>query len=484
MLARNRSTLLLSDNIPRKQTPIAAWLGIGALSLFLGIASGFGPEGFSRMPALLHTVLIAATQVLFFLVLPKRMSQPIQILAAMVLGILAGVLLSKMGETLFVNEYLGIFGTVFILLLKLVIIPLIFVSIVCGVAGIGDTAKLGRLGGKAVAYYLCTTFVAVMIGMICVNLLKPGAGVEKPAGPEVVAETEEGYLSVGRRLKEQILPGVIQNPIMAGQSPLVIIFFALVLGAALAARKKESAAMMAVFEGLDKAFIQIVLWVMLLAPIGVFALMAQAIAVLGIDYLGDLAKYCLTVLLGLGLHWCLLVFAVLGLGARFSPMRFVRGMAPAMQLAFSTSSSTATLPVTIRCASRRIGVDEDVAGFVLPIGATINMDGTGMYQAIAAIFIAEVYGIDLSMGQQFAIFITAITMSIGAAGIPGVGLSLLSVVLMSAGLPVEGLGIVAGVDRLLDMCRTLLNVTGDSVGAILIAKSEGALGEPPEDAAA
>lgn len=459
-------------------------LGIGALSLALGIASGFLESGFQAGPAALHTFLIAATQALFFMVLPRRMSQPTQILLAMVLGVLSGWLMSRLGMSAFVTEYLGFFGTLFILLLKVVVIPLIFVSILCGVAGIGDAARLGRLGGKAVAYYLSTTCVAVLVGITVVTLLQPGTRVQG-LDPSVAAEATapdaaDPWMSVGRRVQEQFLPRVIQNPIMAGQDTLVIIFFALLLGSALAMRREESAPVLAVLEGLNKAFIQIVLWVMMLAPIGVFALMAKAVSEMGINFLGGLAMYVLTVLLGLGLHWCILVFVLLGVILRVPPLRFIRGMAPALELSFSTSSSSATLPVTIDCATRRVGVDKDVAAFMLPIGATINMDGTALYLSVAAIFVAEIYGLGLNFGQELAIFLTAVAMSVGAAGIPGAALPLLAVVLMSVGLPAEGIGIVAGVDRFLDMCRTFLNVSGDAIGTVVVSKTEGTMRDPDE----
>lgn len=468
-------------------------------SLILGCVSAQTPVGYSLATALLHFIVLASAQILFFYVLPKFMKQPMQILAAMIVGIFVGWLLQRIGHEAFVLDYIGIYGRLFILLLKLVVLPLIFVSIVCGVAGIGDIARLGRLGGKAIAYYLCTTVVAVAIGLLFVNLIQPGRHTEGLVIPDATSQVgvsdagqgegegegegvaqEPAPISFGRTIQDKILPAFIQNPIMAGQNPLVIIFFALLLGAALAAQKEISASAINVFRGLDRAFITIVLWVMKLAPIGVFALMSVAIARLGLDYITTLALYCITVLLALGLHWCLLIFVLLGLVLRVSPRRFIKGMAPAFELAFSTSSSSATLPVTIDCASRRVGVDKDVANFMLPIGATINMDGTALYQAIAALFIAQVYGIDLSIGQQLGIFFIAVAMSVGAAGIPGAGLALLVPILGWANIPIEGIGIVAGVDRFIDMCRTFVNVSGDSVGTVLITKSEGsdlAMGE-------
>ena len=456
-------------------------IGCALLALFLGIASGTGEEAATPLWVAVHTLVIGGALGLFLFVLPGRMSLPAQIFVAMIAGVLTGWLFFSLGNEAFIDEYVGIFGRLFVLLLTLVIIPLIFVSIVCGVSGIGDVTKLGRLGGKTVAYYLGTTSVAVLVGLMMINVLKPGSGLD----PDQVLDPgalESGYgeafRSLGVRIQEDFLPTIIQNPIMAGQSPLVVIFFALLLGAALAAVGEQAQSARNVFQGLDKALIQIIMWVMVLAPLGVFALMARAIATLGIEYILSLAFYFVSVLIALGLHWCLLVLLVVPLLGGVSPRRFLTSMAPAMQLAFSTSSSAATLPVTIECATKRLKANENVSNFVLPIGATINMDGTALYTSMAAIFIAEVYGINLTLVQQIPIFLTAIVVSVGTAGIPGASIGLLSIILASAGIPIEGIGIVVGVDRFLDMTRTLVNVTGDSAGAAVISRSEGLMGEP------
>jgi len=219
---------------------------------------------------------------------------------------------------------------------------------------------------------------------------------------------------------------------------------------------------------------------MYLVPIGVFALMAVAVSAMGLGYLATLAKYVFTVLLGLGAHFALLTCVLVPLLGRLSPARFLRGMAPAFELAFSTSSSSATLPVTIECATERVGVGKTVASFMLPLGATVNMDGTALYQAVASLFVAEVYGLDLGMQQQFMVFATAVIVSVGAAGIPGASVGMMVIVLASAGIPAEGVGIILGVDRFLDMSRTLVNVTGDAVGSVVVARSEGQLLAPVE----
>ena len=428
---------------------------------------------------LAQSLFLLAALAAFVLILPRHLTLPIQILIAMLAGVAVGWLLPMWDAEAFVSDYLGIFGTLFILLLTVVIIPLIFVSIVCGVSGIGDVRKLGALGIKTIGYYVLTTALAVLIGLTVVNALRPGldrAGLLGDIRP--AAEVAELEKSLGQIIQEDILPVIIQNPIMANQDAIAIIFFAILLGAALSTLGKTGESAIAVFQGLDQAFITIILWVMKLAPLGVFALMARAISELGIEYMLTLAKYVITVLLGLGIHFCILVFLVCPLLGRVSPRRFLRGMLPAFEVSFSTSSSAATIPVTIECASKRIGANKNICNFMVPIGATINMDGTALYVSVASLFIAQVYGIDLSVQQQLMVFLTAVMVSVGTAGIPGASIGLMSIILTSAGIPVEGIGIVIGVDRILDMSRTVINITGDSIGTVVVSQSEGAMGEP------
>ncbi len=493
---------------------LAVYAGI---AFALGLASVWSPDSWSSLGhAALRSAFLFGAMWVFIHWLPGRSGLPVQILAAMIAGVTVGWLAPRFGAHIFLQEYLGIFGRLFILLLTLVIIPLIFVSVLNGTAGIGDPKKLGSLGMKSLLYYLSTTALAVLIGLAFVNAIQPGRGREalraKPEATEDAVELDAESLptianalmllglvapdegraflerhgqdaseeirqpSIGMRIQEEVLPSVIRNPVMAGQNPLVIIFFAIILGAALAALGKDGLPALLVFQSLDKALITIILWVMHLAPIGVFALMARAISELGIEYMLTLARYFCTVMLGLGAHFLLLSFAICPLFARISPFRFLRGMAPAFQLAFSTSSSSATLPVTMDCASRRVGADPNICSFMLPVGATINMDGTALYLSVASLFIAQVYGIELDLQAQFMVFLTAVLASVGTAGIPGASIGLMGIILTSAGIPVEGIAIVIGVDRLLDMTRTVVNVTGDCVGAIIISRSEGKLG--------
>ncbi len=449
-----------------------ALLAIALLAALMGTAAAWPQDGsVSMFDILTRSLVLFVSFAVFFIVLPKLMSQPFQIFAAMLLGLVCGWLLPKFGMEELVTAYLGIFGTAFILLLKMIIIPVVFVSIVCGVASIGDIGKLGSLGIKTLGYYLFTTVIAVFIGITVVNLIKPGEGLDQTAVQTAAQETQEQ--SVGDRIQKEILPAYIKNPFMADQQVLTIIFFAIMVGAALAANGDKSEPALKFFRAMDRAMITLVFWIMVLAPIGVFALMANATATMGLTYILSLAKYCLTVLTGLGLHFCVLVFGVLVFAGKFSPKRFLTGMSPALQLVFSTASSSATLPVTIDCASRRVGVNRGVCSFMLPIGATINMDGTALYLSVASIFIAQVYGIPLSIQQQLMVFLTAIIVSVGAAGIPGASVGMMAIVLESAGIPIEGIAIIMGVDRFLDMCRSSVNIVGDSVGTVVVARSEG-----------
>ena len=447
-------------------------------AILLGGASAWPIiAAYNVVQAVLFSAFFLAVLIVFGIVLPKRLGLPMQIFIAMLAGAVCGRLLADAAQGRLISDYLGIFGALFILLLKLVIVPLIFVSIVCGAAGIGDFRKLGVIGAKTVLYYLFTSALAVLIGLVLVNAVRPGAVAQTLQVVEQEA-ADDGPDTFGMRIQKEVLPAVIQNPIMAGQNPIAVIFFALVLGVALAGLGESGDPAVRVFRAFDKAFIQIILWIMAMAPIGVFALMARALSELGVSYILTLGKYCFTVLAGLSIHFCLLVFGLIPIVARISPWRFLRGMAPALEVAFTTSSSSATLPVSLDCVTRRVGADHNISHFMLPIGATINMDGTALYVAVAAVFVAQVYGIPLNFAAQFSIFVTAILVSIGTAGIPGASIGLMGIVFHSAGIPVEGIGIILGVDRFLDMCRTVVNMTGDSVGAVVVSRTEGLLQTP------
>lgn len=465
------------------KAPIIALVG---LALALGTAAAWPSEGIPGVGhVLLLTALFFAVFALFFLVLPRFFKRPMQIFWGMALGAFAGWAFHATGHGELMTDYFGIFGTLFIQLLTMVIVPLVFVTIVSGVATMGDARRLGRLGGKTILYYCCTTAIAVFIGITCVNIIQPGRGtVDVDRITAAQEEEAEREATLGMQIQENVLPAIVPD-VDVGQVPILpLIFSAIFLGAVLAAYAERTQPAIDFFRAMDYAIIQVVLWVMYLAPIGVFALMGRAIATMGLEYVPMLAQYVLTVVLALGLHFVVLVFGVLVLLGRISPVRFLRGMAPAIQLAFSSSSSSATLPVTLDCATRRVGSSRKVSSFMLPLGATINMDGTALYVAVAALFVSQVYGMDLTLAEQLMVFITAVAVSVGTAGIPGASVGLMTIIFASVGIPLEGIGIVIGVDRFLDMCRTLVNINGDAVGTVIISQSEGEMGEPETDTAA
>ena len=406
-----------------------------------------------------------------------------QILAAMVLGVVVGLLLGYFGgaaqyeDTAYAKiagsllEKLDFVGSMFIRLLKMIIIPLIVASLVSGVASLGDARSLGRLGGKTFLYYMCTTAIAVTIGLVLVNIVKPGEHFDPENAPKTTVAAESEPPSIISIL-EDIVPENIVDA-MARSSVLSVIFFSILLGTAIISVGEKARPLAAFFESLNVVIMKIVGWMMALAPIGVFALMARMVGTLGLSVMKPLAFHMLTVILGLALHAVIVLPLLLRVFARYSPVRFAKDVFSAVLTAFSTASSSATLPITMECVEKNAGVSNRVASFVLPLGATVNMDGTALYEAVAAMFIAQAYGIDLSIGQQVVIMLTATLASIGAAAIPSAALVTMVIVLRSVNLPMEGIGMIWAVDRILDMFRTAVNVWGDSCGTAIIARLEG-----------
>lgn len=410
------------------------------------------------------------------------------ILIGLVAGVAYGYLAAVTGTTAHVLAYVQPFGTLFLNLLKMIAVPLVLFSLVAGVASLNDSSKLSRIGGKSIALYLGTTVVAITIGLLFVNLFGPGTGLAAATREKLMAAygdvaSERAATASGLSLLEQLVAIVPTNPFgaLADARMLQVVFFALMLGLALtrlARRSSEAAHVVSVFRTLADAIVEMVQMIMKLAPLGVFALLASVTADLGKDpeTLGDLMAslggYMATVVLALAVHGLVVYGALLRLFTKVPLRRFARAMAPAQLLAFSSSSSAATLPVTVRCVEQDLGVDSEVASFVLPLGATINMDGTGLYQGVAAVFIANALGMPLDLGQQLTIVLTAALASIGTAAVPGVGIVMLVIVLQQVGLPEAGIGLILAVDRPLDMCRTVLNVTGDATVATVVASSE------------
>ncbi|MDH3215735.1 MAG: dicarboxylate/amino acid:cation symporter [Candidatus Krumholzibacteria bacterium] len=400
-----------------------------------------------------------------------------KILIGMALGVIVGLLLNEsfvvgggVGELMrrLLQPILGPIGTIFITLLKMMIVPLIVASMVVGVARVGDIRKLGGLGGRTFVFYLVTTWASVLVGLLVVNLIRPGVGAPPLSGevPDAV-KTDVGFWGI-------IIGMIPDNPIaaMANMDILPVIVFSLFFGAILTTLGDRGLPLINVFESLNEVMMKMADVIIRFTPIGVFALLANVVAETGTSIFANLGKYMLTVILGLSVHALITLPLILKYIGRISPVRYVSKLTPALTTAFSTASSSATLPITIDCVESRAGVSSRVSSFVLPIGATINMDGTALYESVAAVFIAQVYGIELSWTQQMVVFLTATLAAVGAAGIPSAGLVTMAIVLNAVGLPLEGIGMILAVDRMLDMCRTTVNVWGDTVGCAVISRLE------------
>lgn len=416
-----------------------------------------------------------------------------QIVIGLVLGLFWGLLSSAIGLNAFTTEFVKPLGTIFITLLKLIAIPLVLASLVIGVTSLNDTAKLSRMGGKTIAVYLVTTVLAIVIGLAIVNVLRPGDSLP-PETREDLMTSYRGNLADGgesdverQSLMEffvRIVPDNAVSSFADNSSMLQVVFVAILLGIGLInIPLQKGQALIEVFGALNEVIIKIVDLIMKVAPYGVFALMAGVIVDLAGDDLGRafqllkaLGWYSICVVLGLILHVLLVYSSLFKLFSKMPLLDFFRAIRPALLLGFSTSSSSATLPVTMERVQKNLGVDDEVASFVLPIGATINMDGTSLYQAIAAVFIAQALGMDLTIAQQLTIVLTATLASIGTAGVPGAGVIMLVIVLQSVQVPVEGIALILGVDRILDMGRTVVNVTGDAAVSVVVAQTEGKLG--------
>ncbi len=360
-------------------------------------------------------------------------------------------------------------GQLFLDALKMTIIPLLVAAVITGVASLGDVRRLGRTGGLTVLYYLGTTALAVATGLLVVNLIQPGAGVDITAG-SAAALPQEQPAGLGDIITTLVAPNLVAAAAEFNLLPLIV--FSLLFGAAMTTVGEVGQPVMAFFEGLDQVMMKLVVWLMYLAPAGIFALIAARFGEAGggqafLVELRAVGLYVVTVLLGLAVHF-LVLMVLLALLARRGPAYFA-AMARAVLTAFGTASSSATLPLTMECA-REAGVEERAVRFVLPLGATINMDGTALYEAAAVMFIAQAYGIDMSVGQQVVVFMTATLAAVGAAGIPQAGLVTMVIVLNAVGLPLDGIGLILAVDWFLDRFRTAINVWGDSVGAAVIGR--------------
>jgi proton glutamate symport protein len=401
--------------------------------------------------------------------LPQTLTQWIGV--AVIAGVTLGLLSHQNPALASSLAPLAFFGELFIKCLKLLIIPVIVTSLVVGVTSIGDLGRLGRLGGKAVLYYGGTTASAAVLGLILVNVLQPGIGVSGE-GADVPDKAQAGAgMTVGSMLG-RIFGETLLNPLQSLRDGdvLTVIAACLLFGLVLIVAGDASKPVVDLFKKADAVIMQVVRNVMWVAPLGVLGLLHANLAKGGLDALVAVGKYCVTVTLGLGIHGLIVLPAIVLLIGKMAPRRWIRGIRPAVAVAFSTSSSSATLPVTIEACEDNLDVPTEVASFVLPLGATMNMDGTALYEAIAALFVAQVFGIDLTIVEQIVVFATAMAASVGAAGIPSAGLVTMAMVFEAVGLPLEGIGLILAVDRFLDMGRTVVNVMGDTAGAVVLAR--------------
>lgn len=418
----------------------------------------------------------------------------ILIIIGLVLGLGYGIFSAAMGWGQFTQDWISPFGDIFLNALFMIAVPLVLGSIITGVASLSDTRKLARIGGKTIAIYIGTTVFALIIGLILVNIIRPGDTVPE----EVRVELQQEWSSMADERQESAASAEERGPLQAfvdmvprniaaaasnNRNMLQVVLISILFGIALLLIPREKAQpLLAVFESLTSVVIKLVEIIMWIAPLGVFALLADTISFISKDnlselwsLLGALGYYMLVVIAGLLLQLVITYGSILKFFTPMSIKKFLIGIAPAQLVAFSTSSSGATLPVTMDRVENNLGVSDEVSSFVLPLGATINMDGTALYQAVAAVFIAQTLGIALGFMDQLEIILLAVLASIGTAAVPSAGIIMLIIILQSVGVPAAGIALILGVDRILDMCRTVCNVTGDATVATLVASSEGQL---------
>jgi Na+/H+-dicarboxylate symporter len=404
----------------------------------------------------------------------KKIPLHTKIFIGLFLGIVVGLIFGPKARSI---EFVG---TIFIRLITLVVVPLVFFSLTLGTASLGDIKKLGRVGLKTFIYFTLTTAIAITIGLAAANLLKPGTGLNEQVKQELfknyqqAAQTKISAIQEKPSLISVLVNIVPANPIkaMAEGEMLQVIFLSLVFGLCLTLINPEkSRPLIQFFEGANEAVLQVVNLVMKFAPYGVLALLASIIGQFGLGILITLLKYAMVTVLGLLFHALVIDGLLVRFLGRMRPGKFFKGTSDAMLIAFSTSSSNATIPVALECLDE-LKVKREYSSFVVPLGATINMDGTALYQGVAAVFIAQIYGIPLSMGAQATIVIMAILASVGTAGVPGAGMIMLAMVLKQIGIPLEGIALILGVDRFLDMCRTTVNMIGNMAASVFIHSSE------------
>ncbi|WP_425448929.1 dicarboxylate/amino acid:cation symporter [Dethiothermospora halolimnae] len=409
----------------------------------------------------------------------KKLGLTSKIFIGLISGAILGIILNNIGASYFKDTILvgGIFelmGQIFLRAIKMMVVPLVFVSIVNGAASISDIRKLGRVGSKTILFYILTTTIAISLAIGLGFLINPGVGLDMSQIDKI-----EPTIGESKPLVQVFYEMVPTNPIKSFTegAMLQIIVFAMLVGVGLAYLGDKVKGLIGIFEQLNELVMKIVDFVMLIAPYGVFALIAKTFASLGFEAMGYLLKYMITVILALLIHGTLTYSGLLVVFTKLNPIRFIKKLMPAMGVAFSTASSSATIPVTLETIEKDIGASKSIASFTIPLGATINMDGTAIMQGVATVFISQIYGVDLSIQAILTVIMTATLASIGTAGVPGVGLIMLSMVLQAVNIPVEGIALIIGIDRILDMARTAINITGDSVCTTIVCKTEGEFDE-------
>ncbi|MDR1514701.1 MAG: dicarboxylate/amino acid:cation symporter [Synergistaceae bacterium] len=397
-----------------------------------------------------------------------------RIFVGMLIGIVFGLIMNNIPsgyvkDTLFLDGLLAVVGSGFIRLLMMLIVPVVFFSLACGTASLEDVRTLGRIGSKTVGFYLTTTAIAVTIALILANVISPGAGVD--TSKILVSEPKISEQVPLVEVFLNILPQNVFNALSTGNM-LQIIVFAIFIGLAVSVAGDKCGMIGKSFSQFNELFLTLTSMIMNLAPYGVFALVTRTFAKMGYSAMMPLAKYIFSVLLGLIIHAFFVYGGMLKVFTRLSILTFIKKVTPIITVIFSTASSLATLPVTLDVVEKRLGVSNRICSFTIPLGATVNMDGTAIMQGVASVFVAQLYGITLTTGAYLTIIVTATLASIGTVGIPGSGLIMLSMVLTSVGLPIEGIAMIMGIDRFLDMCRSVINIMGDVVCTLIIAKSE------------
>ena len=409
----------------------------------------------------------------------KKLGLTTKIFIGLILGALVGILMhyvvpsGYVKDTILVNGVFYVVGNGFLRLMQMLVVPLVFCSLVCGSAAIGDTKTLGKVGVKTLGFYLITTALAVGVALSLANVIDPGIGLNM--GAIVAADT--AAVSTDVSFADTLLNIIPKNPIqgIANGEMLQIIFFAMIVGIILAKLGEKTSAVFNFFTQFNDIMMEMTMMVMSLAPFGVFCLIAKTFSGIGFDAFIPLLKYMISVLIALGIQCFGVYMVMLVIFTRLNPVKFIKKFLPVMAFAFSTATSNATIPLSIETLGEKMGVSRRISSFTIPLGATINMDGTAIMQGVAVVFAAQAFGIDLGIQEYLMVIATATLASIGTAGVPGVGLITLSMVFNSVGLPLEGITLIMGIDRILDMTRTAVNITGDAVCTTVVAHQNGEL---------